>query len=131
MNQDIEKSLLKDIDINFWVLNNGVTIVADRGSSVAKDLTLENAQIVNGLQTSRSIFNYLKDKGVEGEKRSVLAKIIIKDDTVVIDKVIKSSNFQTPIPVSSLKATDEFQRKIEDYFKRHDIFYDRPKGFYN
>src|SRR5215204_4076672 len=33
VNQDIEKSLLKDVDINFWVLNNGVTIVADRGSS--------------------------------------------------------------------------------------------------
>ncbi|MFI0608772.1 MAG: AIPR family protein [Anaerolineae bacterium] len=130
VNQDIENSLVNDSDINFWVLNNGVTIIADRGSSVAKDLTLENVQIVNGLQTSRSIFNYLSQKIAEGERRSVLAKIIIKDDAAVIDKVIKASNFQTPIPVSSLKATDEFQRKIEEYFKRHDVFYDRRKGYY-
>ena len=44
MNEDIEKSLFNDTDINFWVLNNGVTVVADRGSSVAKDLTLENVK---------------------------------------------------------------------------------------
>lgn len=105
-------------------------LVADRGSSVAKDLTLENVQIVNGLQTSRSIFNYLKTKGVQGEKRSVLVKIIIRDDAAAIDKIIKASNFQTPIPVSSLKATDEFQRNIEEYFKRHDVFYDRRKGYH-
>ncbi len=130
VNKDIENSLVNDTDINFWVLNNGVTIIADRGSSVAKDLTLENVQIVNGLQTSRSIFNYLSQKGQGGETRSVLAKIVIKDDAGVIDKVIKASNFQTPIAVSSLKATDEFQRKIEEYFKRHDVYYDRRKGFY-
>jgi hypothetical protein len=130
VNEDIEKSLFNDTDINFWVLNNGVTVVADRGSSVAKDLTLENVQIVNGLQTSRSIYNYLTTKGTDGEKRSVLLKIIIKDDAAAIDKIIKASNFQTPIPLSSLKATDEFQRKIEDYLKRYDVFYDRRKGYH-
>ena len=78
VNEDIEDSLFNGIDINFWVLNNGVTVVADRGSSVAKDLTLENVQIVNGLQTSRSIYNYLTKKGTDDEKRSVLVKIIIK-----------------------------------------------------
>lgn len=130
VNEDIEDSLFNDADINFWVLNNGVTIVADRGSSVAKDLTLENVQIVNGLQTSRSIYNYLTKQGTDDEKRSVLVKIIIKDDAAAIDKIIKASNFQTPIPLSSLKATDEFQRKIEDYFKRYDVFYDRRKGYH-
>lgn len=44
VNLDIENSLANDQDINFWVLNNGVTIIADRGSSVAKDLTLEKSQ---------------------------------------------------------------------------------------
>jgi hypothetical protein len=130
VNLDIEKSLANDQDINFWVLNNGVTIIADRGSSVAKDLTLENVQIVNGLQTSRSIFNYLSQHDLDDEKRSVLAKIIIKDDPAVIDKVIKASNFQTPIPPSSLKATDKFQRTIEEFLKRYEIYYDRRKGYY-
>ena len=100
------------------------------GSSVAKDLTLENVQIVNGLQTSRSIFNYLSKNNLNDEKRSVLAKIVIKDDPAVIDKVIKASNFQTPIPPSSLKATDVFQRTIEEFLKRYEIYYDRRKGYY-
>lgn len=130
VNMDIENSLANDQDINFWVLNNGVTIIADRGTSVTKDLTLENVQIVNGLQTSRSIYNYLSKFNLDDEKRSVLAKIIIKDDPAVIDKVIKASNFQTPIPPSSLKATDEFQRTIEEFLKRDEIFYDRRKGYY-
>ncbi len=130
VNQDIEKSLASDQDINFWVLNNGVTIIADRGSSVAKDLTLENVQIVNGLQTSQSIYNYLSQHIHDDEKRSVLAKIIIKDDPAVIDKIIKASNFQTAIPLASLKATDKFQRTIEEFLKRHEIYYDRRKGYY-
>ena len=130
VNKDIEYSLLNDKNINFWVLNNGVTIIADRGSAVAKDLTMENVQIVNGLQTSTSIYNYLQKVGVETENRSILAKIIIKDEPEVIDKVIKASNFQTPIAISSLKATDLFQREIEDYFKKNDLFYDRRKGYY-
>lgn len=130
VNLDIEDSLANDQDINFWVLNNGVTIIADRGSSVAKDLTLENVQIVNGLQTSRSIFKYLSENKSNDENRSVLAKIVIKDDPTVIDKVIKASNFQTPIPPSSLKATDVFQRTIEDFLKRYEIYYDRRKGYY-
>lgn len=130
VNKDIEYSLLNDKNINFWVLNNGVTIIADRGSAVAKDLTMENVQIVNGLQTSTSIYNYLQKVGVDNENRSILAKIIIKDEPEVIDKVIKASNFQTPIAISSLKATDLFQREIEDYFKKNDLFYDRRKGYY-
>ncbi len=130
VNKDIEYSLEHDKNINFWVLNNGVTILADKGSAVAKDLTLENVQIVNGLQTSTSIYNYLKKTGVEHENRSLLIKIIIKEDADVIDKVIKSSNFQTPIAIASLKATDLFQRELEEYFKKNDLFYDRRKGYY-
>ncbi|MFE0554768.1 AIPR family protein [Paenibacillus sp. NPDC058910] len=130
VNKDIEKSLESDHQINFWVLNNGVTILADKGSAVAKDLTLENVQIVNGLQSSTSIYKYLKEYGIENEIRSILVKIIIKDDPEVIDKVIKASNFQTPIAISSLKATDIFQREIEEYFKKNDLFYDRRKGYY-
>lgn len=130
VNKDIQNSLENEKNINFWVLNNGVTIIADRGSAVAKDLTLENVQIVNGLQSSTSIYNYFKKFGLENENRSILAKIVIKDEQEVIDKVIKASNFQTPIAISSLKATDLFQREIEDYFKKNDLFYDRRKGFY-
>lgn len=130
VNKDIQNSLENEKTINFWVLNNGVTILADRGSSVAKDLTLENVQIVNGLQSSTSIYNFLRKFGLDNEERSILVKIIIKDEPEVIDKVIKASNFQTPIAISSLKATDLFQREIEDYFKKNDLFYDRRKGFY-
>nr|WP_235918145.1 AIPR family protein [Paenibacillus lutrae] len=130
VNKDIEKSLQNDHQINFWALNNGVTILADKGSAIAKDLTLENVQIVNGLQSSTSIYNYLKEYGLESENRSILVKIIIKDDPEVIDKVIKASNFQTPIAISSLKATDIFQRELEEYFKKNDLFYDRRKGYY-
>jgi hypothetical protein len=130
VNQDIENSLDNDRDINFWILNNGVTVIADRGSAVAKDLTLENVQIVNGLQTSTCIYKYLTKNGLENEKRSILVKIVIKEDQTVIDKVIKAANFQTPIAIASLKATDLLQREIEEYFKKNDLFYDRRKGYY-
>ena len=46
---------------DFWWLNNGVTILASIATNQGGHiLSIENPQIVNGLQTSRCIYNYLK-----------------------------------------------------------------------
>ncbi|HHY0639423.1 TPA: AIPR family protein [Staphylococcus aureus] len=132
VNKAIETTLKnKKSSEGFWWLNNGITILADEGTLNGSMFTLENIQIVNGLQTSYSIFNVLsKEENNEIEDRSVFCKIIITQEEESIDSIIKATNSQNSIPASSLRSTDNLQRDIELYLYKKDFFYDRRKNFY-
>lgn len=129
VNSQISETIKNDKDLDFWWLNNGVTIIADKGSLTGKTLHLDNVQIVNGLQTSHSIY-YSYNEEAEDENRSLLLKIIVTDDKVTADKIIKSTNSQNQVPTSLLRATDQVQRDIEEYFLTKDYYYDRRKNYY-
>ncbi len=118
--------------MDFWWLNNGITVLTSKASVAGKTITLDDVQIVNGLQTSIVIYDYLKVKSLEDKdkRRSVLLRILVTDSPEERDKIIKATNFQTAIPPASLKATDRIQRNIEDYFLHHDFYYDRRKNHY-
>lgn len=133
VNKDIKETLESNTGIDFWWLNNGITILASKASIVGKTINLDDVQVVNGLQTTNTIYNYLKNKDIRGEKsdnRAILIKIIVTTDSETIDRVIKATNFQTPIPPASLKATDPIQSDIENYFLSKGWFYDRRKNYY-
>lgn len=130
VNQDIRRTLQDTANEDFWWLNNGVTIIADKGSVSSKTLTLENSQVVNGLQTSMEIYAYFKHQSIDNEERSVLVKVITTEEPASRDKIIKATNRQTTVPLASLRATDEIQRDIEQFFLNHDLYYDRRKNFY-
>lgn len=130
VNQDIRESLVNNTNEDFWWLNNGVTIIADKGSVTGKTLTLENVQIVNGLQTSMEIYTHFKGNSIENDERSVLVKIITTENPASRDRIIKATNRQTSVPLASLRATDEIQRDIEHFFLNHNYYYDRRKNFY-
>jgi hypothetical protein len=55
VNQSIEITL-KSVDEDFWWLNNGITIICSNFRLTGNELTIEDPQIVNGLQTSNQIF---------------------------------------------------------------------------
>lgn len=131
VNKDIKNSLINNIDIDFWNLNNGITIICSKASIVGKTISMDDVQIVNGLQTTHTIYDYLNiQKNRDKEKRSLLIKIIVADDPVRMDKIIKATNFQTMIRDSSFKATDEIQRDIELYFSQNGWYYERRKNYY-
>lgn len=132
VNKDIRKSLMSESDLDFWWLNNGITILASKASATGKTIVLDNVQIVNGLQTTNEIYSYLKNKQINkvDQDRSILIRIIVTDDSETRDKIIKATNFQTSISPASLKATDRIQRNIEDFFKQYGLYYDRRKNYY-
>ncbi len=132
VNRDILQTLQSGNDIDFWWLNNGITVLTSKASVAGKTITLDDVQIVNGLQTSTVIYDYLKDKPLEEKDkgRSVLLRILVTDSSEERDNIIKATNFQTAIPPASLKATDRIQRNIEEYFLHHDFYYDRRKNHY-
>ncbi|MEY9953062.1 AIPR family protein [Leifsonia sp. EB34] len=130
VNKSIQETLsTQDRDVDFWWLNNGVTIVADRVQPAGKLLHLDSPQIVNGLQTSHEIYKQGSSREYP-EDRGVLVKVIQADDDLVKDRIIRATNSQTILGLSSLRATDRVQREIEEYLRIKGLYYERRKNYY-
>lgn len=132
VNKSIRKTLEKVDDLDFWWLNNGITIITTKASIAGKIITLDDAQIVNGMQTSTTIYRYMTNKELDklDENRSILIRIIEVSDREARDRVIKATNFQTAIPSASFRASEHIQYNIEDYFASNGLYYDRRKNYY-
>lgn len=133
VNEEIETSLRAEGAPDFWWLNNGVTIVCNSVVTTGKRFTIHDVQIVNGLQTSYTIHNVLPALAGKhpSRTRGLLVRLIAAGDSAVTrDQIIRSTNSQTAVQLSSLRATDEIQRKIEHRLLDENWFYDRRKNFY-
>jgi len=131
VNTGIRKTLENKESENFWYLNNGVTIITPKAVMAGKQLTIEDPQIVNGLQTSHEIYQYFsKLENYEGDERAVLVRVICEEDEEARDRIIRATNSQTSIPPASLRSSDDIHRNIEDFLKSNGYYYDRKKNFY-
>jgi hypothetical protein len=130
VNEEIQKSLHAKGQENFWWLNNGVTIIAAKAVQSGKAITLEDPQVVNGLQTSTEIFKYFSTANTDGDEREVMVRIIVPGKAESSDRIIKATNSQTSIPQASLRATDKVHRDIEEYLEPFGLFYDRRKNMH-
>lgn len=130
VNEDIKATLTNDESPDFWWLNNGVTILATGASVIGKSIQIQDIQIVNGLQTSESIYRYFNEGGTDPKNRSVLVKVIVSKNDAVRDAIIRATNNQTTVELSSLHATDKIQRDIEDILKQNDFYYERRTNYY-
>ena len=112
-------------------MNNGVTIITPKAVSAGKKITIEDPQIVNGLQTSHEIYRHFSEQdNKEDDNRSILVRVICEQDEEARDRIIRATNSQTAIPPASLRSSDEIHRNIEDYLKAHYFYYDRKKNHY-
>ncbi len=128
VNNKIKSSIQLKGDDDFWWLNNGITLIAEESSQIGKKLSMENVQIVNGLQTSFSIYNNFQNN--PSDERSVLVKVIVNKNKETIDNIIASTNSQSPVSPTLLRATDEIQRNLELFFLNSGYYYDRRKNYY-
>lgn len=130
VNEDIKGTLDNKDSPDFWWLNNGVTILATSAAITGKSIQADDIQIVNGLQTTESIFRHFSQRASATDDRCVLVKVIVTNDEAVRDAIIRATNNQTDVELASLHATDKIQRDIEDMLLRHGLFYERRKNFY-
>lgn len=114
----------------FWWLNNGITIIASDVKGHGETLVIDDPQIVNGLQTSREIYQYFRSNNSPEDDRCVLIRVIKTDDSTTRDTIIRATNSQTSIPSPWLHATEEVHRRIEQYLRGSDLYYERRKNFY-
>ena len=129
VNKAIRATLVNGSDIEFWWLNNGITIIADEVVRGMEDsISLRNPRIVNGLQTSYEINRYCNDYDISGDKRKVLVKCLASREQSTRDAVVEATNKQSAIPPAFLRSLDPIHLKIERYFESHGLYYDRRKS---
>lgn len=132
INKDIQMTLSRRESsglTDFWWLNNGVTILGTNASIVGKELCIENVQIINGLQTTETIYRFFSEND-HCDERAILVKVILAADDETRARIIKATNYQNAVDLSSLRGLDKIQRDIEDFLADFGWFYDRRKNFY-
>ena len=95
-----------------------------------KQLTIEDPEIVNGLQTSTQIYNHFRHMTSIEDERHVLVKVLVPEDAGSRDRIIKATNRQMTVQLASLRSTDKIHRDIEQYLFGKDLYYDRRKNYY-
>ena len=133
VNEEILRTLNEQSNVDFWWLNNGITILVEDLEIKPKSLILTMPRIVNGLQTSYCIYENKKDIPPLfkiKDERCVLIKVIKTSNEKIMENIIFATNNQTPINTADLIANNSIQKNIEEYFKNKGYFYERRNNFY-
>jgi hypothetical protein len=115
----------------FHHYNNGLIVVARNYSMLDHDLRirLEDAQIVNGLQTLKSIYNAVATRRVQVEELDkecvVQVKVISTEEIDFVSKVVRSTNNQNPMAARNLRSNNREQKILRKEFQMLS-----PKWFY-
>lgn len=130
VNEDIAASLENEIVPDFWWLNNGITILTTRAVINGKNMQMQDIQVVNGLQTTETIYGHFKSGSQKSSEGTLSIKIIVSKDERLRDQIIRATNNQSAVEQAALHATDKIQRDIEQILERYDFYYERRKNYY-
>jgi hypothetical protein len=150
VNKGIRKTILEEPQM-FFAYNNGISATAARavfdpdGDQVLVN-RLENLQIVNGGQTTASIFNVMKrDKSENLDKVRVQMKLsVVRSDLVndIVPKISLYANSQNKVSDADFFSNHPFHRRIENFSRNvwapaaegsqqmTHWFYERARGQY-
>ena len=129
INRKIHSTALSDRNVEFWYLNNGITITCDSFSYQpgvrAPLVALENVQIVNGGQTSNALFEAYREQPEKLENVLILARIYETRARDITADIAEATNSQTPINTRDLRSNDDVQKKLEESFFDQGMYYER------
>lgn len=152
VNKGIRDTLRDEPDM-FLAYNNGISVTAESVEIVRDEngkpsiKRIRDMQIVNGGQTTASIFNARNDKklGVDLSKVFVQMKLSViesaEDMDVIVPRISTFANTQNKIQVADFSANDPFHRRMEELsrtiwapaqggLKPQNWFYERARGQY-
>ncbi|MFA4885878.1 MAG: AIPR family protein, partial [Desulfotomaculaceae bacterium] len=152
VNKGIRDTLRDEPDM-FLAYNNGISVTAERVEIIRDEngkpsiTKIRDMQIVNGGQTTASIFNSHNDRKIKADLTNVFVQMklsVIEDATQmdeIVPKISAYANTQNKIQVADFSANDPFHRKIEEIsrvtwapaqggMKPLNWFYERARGQY-
>lgn len=134
VNSEIEKTITDNPEM-FLLCNNGITIVCTDFDQVRDKLVkLENPQIVNGCQTSNSLFTFKDHTNIS--KVQLLVRLISTENLSISNKIVRGTNKQNQVLDEAFEATLPFhQETLEPFFLAFEndtkIYYERRAKQYN
>lgn len=136
VNDKIKSTLINNPE-HFLFLNNGITAVCSdiRKSKLqgagSKSFTFENFKIINGAQTSGTIFHAFRENQIQVDKARVLLKVICVAEPrdQYVKQVTISSNSQNKIEAIDFASLEPSQLQIETKLRKDfDVTYLRLRG---
>jgi hypothetical protein len=130
VNKDIIDSASEANNYRFFYLNNGITILCDKVDYAPNTrsplVTLKNFQIINGGQTSHSLFKVHKTTPEKLESVELLVRVCeANSEDPISQKISETSNNQIPVGSRDLRSNDLIQHKLEEEFETLGYFYER------
>lgn len=133
VNSEIEKTITDSPEM-FILCNNGITIVCTDFEQITGRLVrIENPQIVNGCQTSNSLFNLKSHPNIA--KVKLLVRLISTEDISISNKIVRGTNKQNQVLDEAFEATLPFHLTLEQFLLAVEndikIYYERRAKQYN
>lgn len=152
VNKGIRDTLRAEPDM-FLAYNNGISVTAESVGIVRDDngkpsiKKIRDMQIVNGGQTTASIFNASKDKKLPADLSKVFVQMKVSVITVpddmdeIVPRISAFANTQNKVQVADFSANDPFHRRVEELSRTIwapaqggmnpvNWFYERARGQY-
>lgn len=152
VNKGIRDTLRDEPDM-FLAYNNGISVTAESVEIVRDDngkpsiKKIRDMQIVNGGQTTASIFNASKDKKNPADLSKVFVQMKVSvitspdDMDEIVPRISAFANTQNKVQVADFSANDPFHRRVEELsrtiwapaqggMKPINWFYERARGQY-
>lgn len=121
------RSTAEKIPENFWVYNNGITILTNKVETVSGKDYLLGISIINGAQTTGSIGGI--EKRISLANVRVLARVIECSDNATISEIVKFNNTQNKITTWDKFSNSAEQKRIESEFRDLGHEYSLKRGF--
>jgi hypothetical protein len=128
VNQAIRQTLESPTDRqNFYFYNNGITLICDRFDYNALQpeshkVRVEGLQIINGGQTSKTIWATLEEQQREhqatmngADEAFVLVRLyqVSQESKALVQMITYATNSQNPVDLRDLRSNDEKQKQLE------------------
>ncbi len=115
---------------NFWYYNNGITIICD-DYQINKDfIAVQNAQIVNGAQTTKAVYEASMSLGMDAlHELSILTRIIkTSKNEDLIEQIRDFNNKQNPTKPRDFISHRKEQQRLQGEFESLRYFYEIKRG---
>ncbi len=152
VNKGIRDTLREEPDM-FLAYNNGISVTAESAEIIRDEngkpsiKRIRDMQIVNGGQTTASIFNARNDRKIPVDLSQVFVQMKISvihseaDMDEIVPRISTYANTQNKIQIADFSANDPFHRRIEELsrtiwapsqggMKPKNWFYERARGQY-
>jgi hypothetical protein len=116
----------------FWYLNNGITITcrkfAYNKGHTSPILHFEDFQIVNGAQTSHSLFEASRTSAEAINDVVLMVRVYATDRADIAERVAVATNSQARIQSRDLRANNAILKKLELGLLQRGYFFERKRN---